>query len=90
MELFVIWLICGVVSAIVATNKGRSGCGWFATGVLLGPLGFILALVVPKNEPRVEQRSIRSGESKKCPFCAELVKREALVCKHCGRDLPGG
>jgi len=22
-----------------------------------------------------------------CPFCAETVKDEALVCKHCGRDL---
>jgi hypothetical protein len=22
-----------------------------------------------------------------CPFCAEDVKDEALVCKHCGRDL---
>jgi len=22
-----------------------------------------------------------------CPYCAELVKPEAVVCKHCGRDI---
>jgi len=30
---------------------------------------------------------LRATEDVSCPFCAELVKRAAIKCKHCGANL---
>ncbi len=27
--------------------------------------------------------------TKECPFCAEVIKKRAKVCKHCGKDVAG-
>ncbi|MGD9824726.1 zinc ribbon domain-containing protein, partial [Desulfobacter sp.] len=26
--------------------------------------------------------------TRECPFCAEIIKNRATVCKHCGKDVP--
>ena len=87
MELLVLWILCGVVSAVIAVNKGNSGCGWFLLGVLLGPIGLVLSLVVQGKPALVEERRLASGESRRCPACAELVRREAVKCRFCGGEL---
>ena len=68
----IIWLLSGIASAMVATNKGRSGCSWFLLGFLLGPLGLVLSFAVSKNQPVLEQRMVQRGEMQYCPYCAEL------------------
>lgn len=75
MELVLIWCLFGIVAAVIANTKGRSGCGWFLLGMLFGPFALVIALL-----PSMAQRE--------CPYCAERVREEAIKCKHCGSSLP--
>jgi hypothetical protein len=69
---------------MIASSKGNSGCGGFALGVLLGPIGLLIAFFSSDN---IDQKSKNMGYTKKCPYCAEFVKPDAIICKHCGRSL---
>lgn len=88
MEFFLIlWLLFGIVCAVVASQKGRSGVGWFFVGCLLGIFGLIWVLVLPSNQQLLEATSIQKGRTKVCPYCAEHIRPEASVCRFCGRGL---
>jgi flagellar basal body-associated protein FliL len=64
--------------------------GWIEVLVIvIGVLFVILAvgLVALIVFLAGRQRSSSAGRQP-CPYCAELIKAEAKVCRYCGRDLP--
>lgn len=83
-----IWLPLCLLVGVWAGNWGRSGAAYFFGALLCSPLLAAIALLVEgKNLKVVEKNAVASGDQKKCPFCAELIKREAIKCRHCGSDL---
>ncbi|HPN69483.1 MAG TPA: zinc ribbon domain-containing protein [Saprospiraceae bacterium] len=82
--LIFIWICLGVIGAMISGQKGNNGCGGFALGILLGPIGLLMAFFSSDNE---EAKMAKKGYTRKCPHCAEFVKSDANICKHCGSTL---
>ena len=74
MTFVVIWAVCAIACAILASNKGRGVVGWLLLGVILGPIALILAAVVsnkktgqPENGSTGTQGAGISS-TRKCPY----------------------
>ena len=87
MEFILISIVIGLIPALIAQSKGRSFFAWWIYGALLFIIALVHSIVIKKDLRQEEAIEIASGDYKKCPFCAELIKLEAVQCKHCGSDL---
>lgn len=88
MEFILIAICIGTIPGFIAQSKGRSFVVWWLYGAVLFIVALPHSLLMKPDVERMEREQLRSGSSKKCPFCAELIKAEARVCRFCGRDLP--
>lgn len=69
------WLLFGMlIGAHAATKRGFSVITGLLVGMLLGLFAPLMYLAAPHG--------------RKCPYCAEWVKKEASVCRHCHKSLP--
>lgn len=79
-------LLFGLLPAGIAYWKGLNFLAWWIFGASLF-LALPLVIIAQTDQEGLDRRAVSSGSSKKCPYCAEIVKVDANVCKHCGRDL---
>lgn len=72
--LLVFWcLIWAIICALIGARKGAAFF-YFFLGLILGPIGVIIALV-------------GKGNRVKCPFCRKLIDPKATVCAYCQKEI---
>ena len=87
MEIMYLFICIGV-GWLAHAKKGRSGFGFFILSLFLTPVvGGIILLIVKPNQDAVDKIAVKDGNKRKCPYCAEIIKSEAMVCKFCQSEV---
>lgn len=91
----------GVKKGQVQGLANMSPGGWFLSCILLWIFTMPLYIASREKYKRINQQahpnliagtaitsqSVSDIDVRKCPYCAEIIKREAIVCRFCSRDL---
>ena len=81
--LILVWLpLCALV-AWLASQKGRSGAGFFLLALFLSPLiGLLAVIAVPRREPGPV--AVRGSDLLLCHACRRPRRADSLRCPFCG------
>jgi len=91
--IWIIAILIGLIPALIAYKKGypskNEGYNFFVWWIFGASL-FIVALpwaIIMKPKRKIIEQEQLQEDMKKCPQCAEIVKKEARVCRFCGHEF---
>ena len=92
--LLVVQLSIATAISNIAERKGRSKRAFFWLSFLVSWLVMLIIVVTlpENNQTKLENQNGLDPDDfgsvqVQCSFCKELVRADAVVCKHCGRDI---
>jgi hypothetical protein len=74
-----LWVLCAIMSGIVAGEKNRRFWVWFAFGLLTGPFALYRSFKADEVVPP------ELGQP--CPKCKKFIRKTARTCPSCGYTL---
>lgn len=87
--LFLIGLI--YLAHLIAKYAERNGLSYtpiFLLGLVTSPIIQVIVTLIMESNVKRNSQTTTYGKNRKCPFCAEYIKKEAVICRFCNRDLP--